>query len=99
VRLRDPRTWEGRDLDSVDVVEALAFSPDDRFLYVEQSMWKRGDCTTHALLRMAVTSQNGIVAPAEVVAALGHDPLPGDLPGWVTAWIAADAERPWPPDM
>lgn len=80
-------------------MRSRALGHDDRFLYVEQSIWKRGDCTTHALLRMAVTSRAGIVAPGEVVAELGHDPAPGDLPDWVKAWIAADAERPWPPEM
>lgn len=72
---------------------------DDRFLYVEQSMWKRGTCTTHALLRIAVTSPEGIVPPARIVAAIGQDPIPGPLPDWVRAWIAAEAERPWPPQM
>ena len=71
---------------------------DDRFLYIEQSMWKRGDCTTHALLRTAVTSAEGIVPPARI-AVIGHESTLGELPGWVRAWIAAEAERPWPPQM
>lgn len=72
---------------------------DDRFLYIEQSMWKRGEATTHALLRIAVTSGQGIVPPERIVAAIGQDLAPGELPGWVRAWIAAEAERPWPPQM
>jgi len=32
-----------------------------------------------------------------VTEALGHaGPAPA-LPGWVTAWTEADADRPWPP--
>lgn len=70
---------------------------DQRFFYMEQSMWRHGDCTSHMLLRSAVTDRNGIVPTEKVVAALGHDGPGPDLPGWVAAWIAADAERPWPP--
>lgn len=71
---------------------------DGRFLYMEQSMWRRGECTSHLLLRSAVTSAKGIVPPLEVLAALGQSMESPALPGWVKAWIAADAERPWPPE-
>ncbi|MCW3783813.1 acyl-CoA thioesterase [Defluviimonas salinarum] len=71
---------------------------DERFLYMEQSMWRGDDCTSHMLLRSAVTSRAGIVPPAEVLAALGRDEESPELPGWVRAWIAADATRPWPPE-
>ena len=71
---------------------------DARFFYMEQSMWRAGECTSHMLLRSAVTSSEGIVPPAEVLAAMGHPAASPPLPGWVTAWIAADGERPWPPD-
>ena len=70
---------------------------DARFLYIEQSMWRGEECTSHILIRSAVTSATGIVPPAQVLAAMGHGPESPPLPGWVAAWIAADAERPWPP--
>lgn len=70
---------------------------DDRFLYMEQSMWRDGECTSHMLLRSAVTDGKGIVPTEKVIAALGYEGLVPELPGWVRAWIAADAERPWPP--
>ncbi|MCA0271176.1 MAG: acyl-CoA thioesterase [Proteobacteria bacterium] len=70
---------------------------DRRFIYMEQSMWRKGECTNHMLLRSAFTDGNGIVDMARVAAAAGHEGPSPDLPDWVTAWSAADAERPWPP--
>lgn len=71
---------------------------DARFIYMEQSMWRKGECTSHMLLRSAVTSPKGIVPPPEVLDALGLETTSPDLPAWVRRWIAADAERPWPPE-
>lgn len=71
---------------------------DDRFVYLEQSMWKRsGDCASHVLYRAAVTDKNGIVAPQKVLAALGQDETSPAMPDWVRNWTKADATRPWPP--
>lgn len=71
---------------------------DARFVYLEQSMWKRdGECASHALFRTAVTDASGIVAPAEVARELGLDPASPPLPDWITAWIDAEAARSWPP--
>jgi len=70
---------------------------DDRFGYIEQSFWRGDECTNHMLLRYAFISKAGMVRPAEVIAALGHPPQSPQMPDWITAWIAADALRPWPP--
>jgi len=70
---------------------------DNRFLYMEQSMWKGEDCTSQVLIRSAIVSKAGMVPPAEMAKAAGVSTVSPELPGWVKAWIAADAERPWPP--
>lgn len=72
---------------------------DDRFLYMEQSIWINGECANHMLLRVAIVGggRRGIVAPSEFMAALGYNGPQPDLPEWVVAWIKADAQRPWPP--
>jgi acyl-CoA thioesterase FadM len=70
---------------------------DARFIYVEQSMWVRGECTSHILLRMAVTGKAGIVPPVEVMEAMGADTASPPLPDWVEAWTRAEVARPWPP--
>jgi acyl-CoA thioesterase FadM len=72
---------------------------DDRFVYIEQSMWKKdGRCASHVMYRSAVTDRNGIVAPERVMQELGVAGVEApELPAWVRAWIDADAGRPWPP--
>lgn len=87
-----------RGFDRFDMVTRL-IGWDHRFVYMEQSMWRRGECCNHMLLRSAITSDQGIVAPEKVMLALGHSGESPELPGWVQAWIAADAQRPWPPHL
>ncbi|RYI18941.1 MAG: acyl-CoA thioesterase [Acetobacteraceae bacterium] len=70
---------------------------DTRFLYMEQSMWRGEECTSHVLIRSAIVSKAGIVAPGEMATAAGVSTVSPDLPDWVLAWIAAEATRPWPP--
>ena len=71
---------------------------DDKFVYLEQSMWKtNGECANHALYRSAITGKRGIVPPTEALAQMGEGIQPPDMPKWVAAWIAADTLRPWPP--
>lgn len=72
---------------------------DHRFVYMEQAMWRGEDCCNHLLLRAAVTSPAGIVPPQTVVGAMGHHGISPELPDWVKHWIAADHERPWPPQI
>lgn len=70
---------------------------DDRFMYLEHAMFRQGDCTSHLLVRAAVTDRQGLVSTDRVIAAIGVTGTSPALPGWVQAWAAADAERPWPP--
>lgn len=70
---------------------------DDKFMYVEQSMWRKGECTSHALLRMAVADRSGIVRTDRLETAMGVGAPSPDLPQWVELWRKAEANRPWPP--
>ncbi|MGR3714316.1 MAG: acyl-CoA thioesterase [Shimia sp.] len=71
---------------------------DDRFVYLEQSMWKQnGECANQALYRAAITGSDGIVSLFAVMDAMENaEPTPA-APDWVKNWIEADATRPWPP--
>jgi acyl-CoA thioesterase FadM len=74
---------------------------DDRFLYIEQAMWRLGEALNHILVRQAATEgARGILPPARLIAAMGHPDLASPpLPDWVAAWAAAEALRPWPPEV
>lgn len=71
---------------------------DARFFYMEQSMWRGDECLNHMLLRSAAIGKGGMIPTDQVAAAMGAGDSPA-LPDWVQAWIAADAQRPWPPQM
>ena len=72
---------------------------DDKFIYLEQSMWKKnGECASHVMFRSAITNAHGIVPPAKVLAEMGRtDVTSPPMPDWISAWVQADAMRPWPP--
>jgi len=70
---------------------------DALFIYLEQSMWKGQTCCNQIVYRSAVTGPGGIVPTEQVMAAMGLDGPAPEMPGWVQAWIDADAQRPWPP--
>ncbi|EAQ10704.1 MULTISPECIES: acyl-CoA thioesterase [Maritimibacter] len=73
---------------------------DDKFSYIEQSMWKGETCANHILVRTATTDRNGIVTTDRVLAAMGYPDLKSPpLPDWVSGWIEADTHRPWPPEF
>lgn len=70
---------------------------DGRFFYIGQDMWAGDEALSGALLRIAVLEDRRAIPPPRVLAAMGHDGPPPPLPGWVAAWVAAEAMRPWPP--
>jgi hypothetical protein len=71
---------------------------DERFIYIEQSMWKlNGECANHVVYRAAVTAKRRAISPTCVAKALNHNPISPPMPDWMKAWIAAEDKRPWPP--
>ncbi len=79
-------------------IHSRALGWDDRFLYLEQSIWIKGDCANQALYRTAVVGRNGIEPPVNVAIAMGESEISPKLPEWVQNWADADATRPWPPE-
>lgn len=78
-------------------MHSRAIGWDDKFFYIEQAMFLRGQPTSHIVLRTAVTDQNGIVKPERVFESAGLDGTSPRLPDWVLAWLEVEAVRPWPP--
>jgi len=72
---------------------------DDKFFYLDQTIWIGEDCAVQALYRSAITDKNGIVRPRRLFDHIGYEGDRPDLPDWVQEWINADATRPWPPEL
>lgn len=72
---------------------------DDKFFYLDHTLWIGDECAVQALYRSAVTDKNGIVRPGTVFRSMGFEGERPDLPPWAQAWVDADATRPWPPQM
>ncbi|MEP2781840.1 MAG: acyl-CoA thioesterase [Pseudoruegeria sp.] len=70
---------------------------DDKFMYLGQTMWSNGTCTSQALLRAALTNKSGIVKPSEFAGELGLPIESPALPDWVANWVSAEDSRVWPP--
>lgn len=71
---------------------------DDRFTYVEQSMWQGDTCMNHLLLRAAIKGKAGTIKPRDFLEQIGRDTEKPPMPAWAQNWIDADGTRPWPPE-
>ena len=70
---------------------------DERWIYVEQSMWVKGKPCSTALLRTGVTKGGRVIESQKVLDALGKSDWKMPPTGYVAEWIESDADRPWPP--
>lgn len=69
---------------------------DERWMYFHQRSYVNGEICSAGIVKAGVTSRQGLVSPAELLAALGLDlPVP-PCPEWVNQWQAAESMRPWP---
>ncbi|OOS07487.1 Acyl-CoA thioesterase FadM [Moraxella cuniculi DSM 21768] len=73
---------------------------DERWFYIEQTMYNQGTPSSQALLRTGVTNlMTGKTIPTQtVLTAIGHGDLLMPADDWVAAWIAADKLRNFPID-
>ena len=47
-------------------------------------------------MKLGVTSKNGLVPATEVIKSIDREDWGADIPKWVSAWIEAESQRPWP---
>lgn len=73
---------------------------DERWFYIEQSMWVKGKATCSALIRAGVTNlkTGRTIDTKTVLTALGYGDISLPPDEWVQAWIEADKLRPFPKD-
>ncbi len=80
-------------------IKSQVLAWDQRFVYIQQSMWRGETPCNHILLRTGVTEKGRLVPTDRVLAALGQETESPGLPDWAQSWVEADATRPWPPEM
>ena len=71
---------------------------DERWVYIEQSMWVKGKPCSTALLRTGVTEKGRVIATERVLKAVGKGDWQKPPTGYVAEWIACDDNRPWSPE-
>ena len=71
---------------------------DGRWFYLLQETHRDGKVCSSALMKMGVTSKTGLIPAPDVTKVLGKEDWNPNLPQWVSAWIDAEGQRPWPTD-
>ena len=69
---------------------------DERWVYLLQEILCEGRKCSSALVKAGVVSKHGLVPAPEVLEALGRGDWNPPMPDWVSAWIEAEGQRPWP---
>ncbi|MGG7567549.1 acyl-CoA thioesterase [Rhodovulum sp. DZ06] len=80
-------------------IRTRAIGRDDRFIYLEHLTLAGGVPAHNAVYRAVVAGPDGIVPMDRVAEAMGQEDWNPPLPEWVADWAAAEAKRPWPPEM
>ena len=70
---------------------------DERWVYIEQSMWVKGKPCSSALLRTGVTEKGRVIETKRILEAMGKSGWDMPPTGYVKEWIESDTHRPWPP--
>lgn len=70
---------------------------DERWFYIVQSMWVKGQPTSSVLIRTGVTSKGKVIPTNKVLKALGVTHFTFETSEWVNSWISSEEKRPWPP--
>ena len=69
---------------------------DGRWFYFLQETHRNNKICSSALMKLCVTSKNGLVPAADVIKHIDREDWGADIPKWVSAWIEAENQRPWP---
>lgn len=70
---------------------------DARWVYLEQSMWVKGQPASSVLMRTGITAKGKAIDTGVFLAAMKTQASEVQLSDWQQAWIDSEAQRPWPP--
>ena len=70
---------------------------DERWLYIEQSMWVKGVPCSSILLRTGITEKGKVIAPEIAKQAMGIETLNLIDSAFLASWKNSESLRPWPP--
>ena len=70
---------------------------DEKWIYLAQSMWVKGEPTSSVLVRTAVTAKGKIVLTENVQTAMNISDWNPQQSDWLKSWIGSEEIRPWPP--
>ena len=70
---------------------------DERWIYLEHSMWVKGKPCSSTLLRTGVTAKGRVIETKRVLEAMGKSGWEIPPSGYVKEWIESETHRPWPP--
>ena len=70
---------------------------DEKWFYLNQSIWVKGQPTSSVLFRTGVTCKNGTVPTEDVAKALNVKHWQTIDSDWLNTWISCEEKRPWPP--
>ncbi len=69
---------------------------DGRWIYFLQETHRNTKICSSALMKVGITSKQGLVPATEVTKAFHRPDFGTEMPDWVNAWIEAEGQRPWP---
>lgn len=69
---------------------------DGRWFYFLQETYRKDKICSSALMKIGITSKQGLVPATDVLGYIDRDDWGADIPNWVTAWSEAESKRPWP---
>ena len=73
-----------------------ALCHDERWFYFLQETHIKDTICSSALMKVCALSKSGLVPAPEVVKQMGYEGWGDEMPDWVSAWIEAEGQRPWP---
>jgi acyl-CoA thioesterase FadM len=70
---------------------------DERWIYISQSMWVKGEPCSSVLLRTGITKKGKVINPKHIEEAMDLTDISFPHSDFLEEWIISEKDRPWPP--